>query len=244
MHQLLAVEPDLGKKADALVIEAKATFSKADRFEGQVRKVEMFDLARAKEETTDSKAVVTTVDEKLAFVIPAIVNYFDSLYQKELGNQTAKADLIVDGVVIAKDVPATFLLGMEKRLQATRDNLFLVIPTLDPNLTWSENENLRKGILQSQTIENYKTEKTVEPLVLYPATDKHPAQVKEVSLDRNVGKTVTVKHSGMWSVARKAEVLGKIDALIEGVKRARMVANDAEIPTQRIAKAMLDFVLK
>lgn len=244
MHQLLAVEPDLGKKADALILEAKATFAKADRFEGHVRRVEMFDLARSKEETQDSKAVVTTVDEKLGFVLPAVANYFDSLYQKELGNQTAKADLIVNGVVIAKDVPATFLLGMEKRLQAMRDNLFLTIPTLDPNLTWAKNENLTEGVLQSQTIENYKTEKVVEPLVLYPATDKHPAQVEKVSLDRNVGKTVTVKHSGMWSVARKAEVLGKIDALLEGVKRARMVANDAEIPTQRIARAMLDYVLK
>lgn len=242
MHQLLAVESDIAKTAEALATEAKATFSKADRFEGQVRKVDMFDDARAKENTADTKAVTTTVDEKLAFVLPAIGRYYDALFQKERANQLAVADLIVGGKTIASQVPATFLLGMEKRLNTLRE-LVLTIPTLDPNLTWTENANLRKGVVQSQPIENYKTEKVVEPLVLYPATDKHPAQVKETSMDRNVGKITLVKHSGMWTVARKAQVLSRLDELIEAVKRARMAANDQEVPAGVISQAMINYLL-
>lgn len=243
MHQLLAVEPDIAKRAEALITEAMSTFGKADRFEGQVRKVELFDDARSRENTSDTKAVTTTVDEKLGFVIPEVERWFDSLLQKETANQIAKADLIVNGVTLAKDVPATFLLGMEKRLQVIRDRLLLTIPTLDPNLTWSSNPNLREGVVQSQTIENYKTEKVADVLTLAPATDKHPAQVKEITLDRNVGKIILVKHSGMWTVSRKAQVLSKIDSLIEAVKSARMVANDAVVPDVHIAGVMFKFIL-
>jgi hypothetical protein len=53
--------------------------------------------------------------------------------------------------------------------------------------------------------EGQKTEKVSDVLVPYaPATDKFPAQVKEVTLDKNVAKVTTERQSGMVSPATKA----------------------------------------
>src|SRR5690606_27128882 len=109
---------------------------KAEHFLGQSRSVTYFDDARQHENVSESKPLVSTVPERLDYTLTTVGRYWDALLQKELANQSAKADLEIEGGPTIKDLPATFLLAMESRLEAVRA-VILTVPTLDPNIDWT-----------------------------------------------------------------------------------------------------------
>lgn len=234
-HELLAVEGDLSQTATMMLAEATATFAKKpDHFKGHTRSLNYFDETRSKENVTETKVLVTTVDQKLDHVLTHLGAYYDAMLQKEATNQTAIADLIVNGKEIGKGLPATFLLGMETRLKSLRE-VVQAIPTLDPATSWEKDENTGKGVYVSPPQTEFKTEKKLEYATLAPATERHPAQVKDWTIDVRVARLETIHRSGMWSVARKAEVLDRIDTLMHGIKQARQRANLAEVVKVQIA---------
>jgi hypothetical protein len=107
--------------------------------------VVFLDEAREAENESEVKVIETTVADKLDYLSRDLSRLYDVLLQKEIGNQEARADLVVNGEVLIPDAPATFLLGMETRLKALRQVL-LHIPTLEPGRTWTEDE--ASGILR------------------------------------------------------------------------------------------------
>lgn len=238
LHELLAVESDLHKTATAMLEETQNTFAKkADHFQGQVRTVNYLKEERQAENTTDTKALVTTVSERLDYAFKHIGRYYDAVLQKELANQAAVADLTFRGQMIAERVPATFLLGMEDRLKKLRD-VIAAAPTLNPALDWTLNGDEGSEIYVADSPTQMKTEKQLEYKVIVPATDKFPAQVEKWTADINVARVETKHTSGMWTPRRKAEVLSNLDELLREVKRARQRANTVEVPTTRIATVL------
>jgi hypothetical protein len=166
---------------------------------------------REAENTTDRKELVETVDSKLDHVWEALRDAIDVTVTKETSNTSAdaKADVIVDGKVVLTNVPTTALLALEKRLSHLK-GLYQSIPTLDPSYTWVPDTDAElPGTMKTAFAqEGHKTEKVSDVLVLYDATDKFPAQVKEVTLDKNVAKVITDRRqSGMVSPATKARWL-------------------------------------
>ena len=243
LHELLAVDGDLSSVLEKVIGEAVVTFAKKpDTFRGQTRTVTMFDEARSGENDTDTKAVNYTVGEKLDYVGRAAERSYDALFQKELTNQSAQADLIVDGEVLVRDVPATFLLGLETRLKKLR-TVFENIPTLDPSLKWDEDPSTGEGVYVSQTKTSLKTEKTVQHKVLYDATPEHPAKIEKWNEDTPVGRIETIQRSGMLSVRRKSQLLGRVDQLIMAVKKARQRANTVDVVDRKIGQDLMNFVL-
>lgn len=208
---------------------------------GFVRTLQLFD-----EEATplapDYKELDTTVDAKLAYQKEHIIRYLDAVLQKELTNTTAKADLVVDGKTITKDLPATFLLGLETKLKHIRE-VYAVIPTLQPGVKWEKDEDKGKGVyVTANPEETYQTEKIIEPVVLYEATKEHPAQVKEAAKTIKTGKYKREVWSGMLSPAEKSIILGKIDKLIRATKKARQRANATEVIKATVAKEIFSFI--
>lgn len=243
LHELLAVEADLQKAAQQMAADAVNTFSKKpDHFRGQVRTVSFFDDARQGENLSEEKAMVTTVDDKLEYALKFVGKYFDAILKKETANQGAKADLIVDGQTIAKDVPATFLLGMESRFKEIRE-MVLAIPTLEPAIKWELDPAKGDGVYSAPPTASMKTEKVISAIVLYEATKEHPAQVKETSKDVAVARIETHVTSGMWSPARKAVVIERIDAILRGIKKARQRANTVDVTEVYIAKSLFSYML-
>lgn len=244
LHELLAVEADLNNTAKAMLAEATNTFSKKpDHFLGQVRSATFLDPTREQENVSEEKTMVTTVDDKLTYALDKAGSYWDAMLQKEEANSTAKADLVVNGETLAKDLPATFLLGMETRLKAVQD-VVMAIPTLDPSLKWELDSSSGDGVYRSPVQTGFKTEKTINSKVLYEATKEHPAQIEKWSEDVPVAKIETTKYSGMWTPRRKADVLGKLDLLIRSVKKARQRANTVEVKDNHIGDKLIDFLLK
>lgn len=243
-HELIAVEADLKESATQMMADALNTFSKKpDHFKGHVKSTVYFDSARENENTTDEKALVTTVDDKLNYALSFLGKYYDALLQKEATNQVASADLVVDGVTIAENVPSTFLLGMENRLKNLRDVL-IAIPTLEPNMTWDLDQSAdRAGIYKSPPVVQMKSELTHSYKVLYEATEHHPANIKELTEQKPVARMETVHTSGMWTPHRKANAIARLDKMLRAVKRARQQANTAEIQRRTISDQMFAYVL-
>jgi len=168
---------------------------------------------------------------------------YDVIASKDATNQTAKADVILpDGTVLITGVSATTLLSLESKLQEAR-SVIEATPTLPSGIIWNfdANEGLFRAAEDKVT---FATKRTMKPVVLYDATDKHPAQVKEVQEDVPVAKITVSTSSGMLTSVRKSELLGKIDVLLRAVKAARQRANSTEVVDQKIGRTIFDYILK
>lgn len=245
LHELIAVEGDLKGTYNRIIGETKTNFSKhPDRYQGSVKKEKYFDT-EAPDVQDVEKTLDDTVYNKLEYTSEHIIRYIDAVYQKEKTNTVASADIIVNGNTIATNVPATFLLGMEAKLQFVRDNVYAQIPTLAPGIDWvpDPEHQLGEGVSkQAKPDQNWRTKKIRKAFVKYEATKEHPAQVETYTEDEKVSEVLTYNWSGMISPAKKSEILGRIDALIRAIKEARQRANSVEANKDTIGKEIFDYI--
>ncbi|MEA3385988.1 MAG: hypothetical protein U9Q89_06005 [Thermodesulfobacteriota bacterium] len=245
LHELLAVEGDLKGEKNKVKEESVVVFSKKPNlFLGAIRLLEMFDESRKEEEAagTERQEITTTVPAKLRYLSSAFVRFWDAKLQKEAANQEASADIMIDGVTFAKDVPVTFLLGMEDELKQLR-TVYDGIPTLQPGIEWIKDPQKGPGYWKAlHPLSKHKTEKTVQSKIIVPATKEHPAQIREWTEDVPVGRYTTENWSGMISPAEKSSILSKLDAILRACKKARQRANNQEVKKIAIGKQIFDFI--
>lgn len=242
LHEILAVESDLQNTAFKIMDEAKKTFSgRPAHFFGYHKKLDNYDES-APETPEEHQAMVTTVQDKLDYMKEHVTRYFDVVAQKDVTNQKACADVIVDGDTLLEKVPATFLLGMETKLKKLRD-VYDAIPTLPPGVIWEADISQGPNIFRTKYPEKkFKTAKTFQHKVLYDATDKHPAQIERWEEDVPVGMYITERWSGMISPAQKSVLLGRIDKLLRAVKKARMRANTEEVEDLNVGDKIFGYI--
>ena len=250
LHELLAVEKTRTSQAVKLLKETLAKFSKAQQyFQGYDKSLRM--IVDSPENTAienaarESVALTTTVPETLSYVMEHWVKAEDVIYQINDSNRSATADLYFRGEVIAKQVPVDELMGLETRLTTLR-GVLVEMPTLAATSKWElMTSSDKEGVWVIESDETtVKTEKVMTPVVLAPATDKHPAQIEKVVVDKPVGTFSIVKYSGAATSAQKAAVLGNIDDLLVEVKAARMRANQVEVSKGKIGQVLADIILK
>lgn len=247
LHEVLAVLADLEGTQKKIHDETIKTFSsKQGHFQAAHRTLSMFDDARKPEEAgaEQRSELVTTVADKLDYMSESHIRYWDALLQQEATNQIAKADLEVNGKIIAQDLPATFLLAMEKRLKNLR-GIYAAIPTLDPGVEWVEDTSAGKNIFKTAYPERtQKQEKAMKHQVLVEPTEHHPAQIEKWAENVVVGTYSITRQSSMITPAQKSEYLERIDNLIHEVKKARQRANSTEIVKKNIGKDIFEYITK
>lgn len=250
-HQILAVEPTRQAAADKQLAEIVKTFSKEALFVGNSRRLELFNKGPENEVEYSALEAKDSVNNKVQAVVPDNLNYMagifgawvDLLFQKEQTNQQAKADVIVDGAVIFTDAPATFLLGMETKLNKLRD-VFLAIPTLATGIDWQPAPDLGVHVYKGPQETDMKSQKTQEQKLLKQSSDKHPDTLVTVDTNRNIGKYTNQKFSGMMSVVHKAALIARLDKMMMAVKDARQRANNTEASTSRCAEDMFQYLYR
>lgn len=244
LNQVIAVEKGVRARETEKLTAIYKTFQRSDAFGGLVRKYEPGN----DDQTTPAGEIMPpekkNVQEHVAALITqlsdASAEIANVTYQRDVTNTYAKANVEVDGKVIVRDAPVPYLLALEKQLNDLHSEIKR-IPTLDSSEIWSFDDQL--GCYKSQTTETARTKKVSGALVLAPATDKHPAQVKEITEDVRVGTWRTTKHSSAIPQAEKAKYLANVEKLQKAVKYAREEANNADVAEANLpGKNILDFV--
>lgn len=246
LHEILAVEGGLKGASEKVITETMTTFNKKPQhFMGFHKTYEPFD--ESEKDTTGEEEhhqLVTTVHDKLDHTFNVWGKFIDAVFQKEATNQKATADIILDdGTVIATELPATFLLGLESKLKEVRAMLDSA-PTYEPGKSWKLDDGHGEHVYKSEHPEvKFRTRKEVRHKVLYEATDRHPAQIDKWDETVNVGRFIKNIWTGMISPAEKARMLERLDVLACAVKKARMRANEAEVKVGFIADDLKRFIV-
>lgn len=242
MHELLAVEASVTSSFHRDTDETQKVFGRGDLFTRTVTQKKHFDSSSSHLDTVVTKEITTKVKDRLNWYSESGRKFLDVILQKDLTNQSANADLEVDGVKILNDVPATTLLALETKLQDLR-KVFETIPTLQSGVIWEKDEN--EGLYRArEPAVTFSTKKVTKPVVLYEATKEHPAQVKEVSDDIPVAKITVDTYSGMITSAQKADILTRLDKLLQEVKKSRQRANATPVVEKTFGKEIFDYLLQ
>jgi len=238
-HELLSVEKNIKNESIRRFKEGINTFQKkSNHFRGHIKRFDSVDPDIAME-VLEEVPIVSTVDEKLSFIFQAAIDAVDITIQKEATNQLANADIIVEGEIIAKGIPATTLLGLESSLLEWKKCLH-TIPTLDPAVAWKFDDV--KGCYTSTLGTKTVKEKSTEWQVVAPPTKEHKAQVKEVTKAIETGTLSGEALSAMYTVAKKSAIIERLDVLLNSVKQARSRANSTEVVDINIGHNLTKFI--
>lgn len=238
LHATIAALPDRRAKAESVIAKVYQGFRKAGGFSGQSRV-----YTRTEEEGLEQppqfQRVQVQAEDELNRLQDALGELFDAALTQEVGNTHAAADVVVDGETVLADVPVTYLLFLERQLAELRTTL-VEMPELSPEDVWTWHANF--GCWATAPTTTYSTRKTPTPIVLYAATDKHPAQVQVHDREIPVGTWETIKLSGAAPVARKVAMLARLDKLRIAVKVAREEANSVEVQPMTAQQALFGYL--
>lgn len=187
----------------------------------------------------ESQKVQHNATEVFDRVAAILTELFDITATKDRANCEAKADVVVDGRVLVKDAPATYLLFLEKQL-SDLTTFIAKMAELDPGSDWTVDPST--GLFKTEPSATQRTKKLQRPIVLYDATEHHPAQTQLITEDVIAGQWVTVKHSGALPAPRKRQLLGRIEKLANAVKFAREQANSVETSEQKVGGAIFGYL--
>jgi len=165
------------------------------------------------------------------------------LGRKAATNQLAKADLVVDGVTIAEQVPATLLLDLEKEFRELL-HTFRAIPTLQSDVAWEDDPAAAKNVVRTKhPEERIRQERQKDFRIISEATKEHKAQIAEVEKTIDAGMWTTQFWSGMISSAEKSRMIENIELLLVATKKARTRANNQEVVDFKLGQSVKEFVL-
>lgn len=232
LHEILAVEKSLAESANHVIKDTiKNLAERRTLFEGQTKTHQIFDDSKQHlVQATENKEVQSTVNEQIDYMASTVAQYYDVILQKEVANQTARADIVIDNHVIATDIPAIVLLGLESKLLSLVA-VYNSIPTLDAAKSWTPAAGYAKPNVFVGTFPEERQQSVVSKTwkEISPATANHPAQLKEVESTDVIGKYTIVSFSAAITSEDKAARIARLQALIRAVKEARQRANNVEV---------------
>lgn len=238
LNQIVALNAPKKASVKSFLTRYYQLMQKPAPFNGQERKYKPND-DNGEQFPEESQKVQLKVDDILKELKDAWVNMYDVVLTNDAGNSAAKADVIIDGTTILKQVPVSNLLWLEKQISDWK-----AIITAIPKLSLSDNWNFDSvsGLFQSDEIQTHKTAKVQEPIVLYQSTDKHPAQTQLITKDVTIGHWTTKKLSSAWPMTKVEELLTRLEKLRDAVLKAREEANITEIEQQKSGEQIVKYI--
>jgi hypothetical protein len=238
LNQIIAVEKGTKERVHQAYTKAHQGLAKPEPLTGIGRTYQPLS-EEGEQLPPENKYVQASVTSALDEIQKLLTDLFDVTFTKDVGNAQAKADIKVGDTVLLKDVPSTYLLFLEKQLADLR-TVIAALPRLDPAQKWIWDE--QQGFFKSEPIRTARTKKVTEFVIAAPATDKHPAQVKEVTNDVLAGYWTTVHYSGALEPTRIAELAERTQTVLDAVKFAREAANMTEVEQLKAAKPIFDYI--
>ncbi len=226
LNQVIAVERTLKTSVEKDVTAAYHTLQKPALFEGMNRIYRPFVDDLSARLPPESKKVQQNASDLLTEATLRLSELFNVTWQKDAGNQKAKADVVVDGKPVLTNVPAPFLLFLEKKLVEVQ-TMISKLPTLDPAESW-ELDAVDK-LWKTGTIQKVRTEKVSKVIVLHPGTPEHPPQTQLVNDVQSIGNWEEQRVSSAFPPAEQKRLLQRVEKLRAAVKKAIQTANQTEV---------------
>jgi hypothetical protein len=238
LNQIIALVNGKKTRTQKNLTEVYHNLQKPTLFDGISRVYEP-DTELGETQPPEKKLIQYKVSDALLSVRETVTDLLDATATQDYANCKAKADVKVDGKVVLKDVPVTYLLFLEKQL-IDLHTFVGKLPTLDPADKWEFSEQA-DAYVSEKSVRN-STKKVLRNHVKSEATEKHPAQVETFSEDVKVGEWHTIKFSGAIPAKRKNILQAKVEALQEAVKVAREEANSIEVETVKVGESVFKFL--
>lgn len=237
LHELVAIRKGIKTRTYAALSQLHKISQKAELYNGMTKEYHPIEEDGLK--LPPASTIVQSFFEDILNQARTIATEaWDTEATQEWGNQQATATLTLGNLTI-ENVPATFLLYMEKQLS----DLYTFVeklPTLDSDKIWLKDENSRTYV--TDEVKTARTETVTSPVVVTEATDKHPAQWTNVNKIMTRGYWHTRNQSGAMPKPLKAKLLTRITTARDEVKRARSRANDTEVEKKQVASALFDYL--
>lgn len=229
LAQLLAIEKGVRQEDNRVASELYKQLQRGASFQGQTRTYRS--LLEGGVQQPDARTQIVADAKTILTDFRAVrARTLDITVTKDVSNHDANANLVVEGVTLAENVPAVTLLALEKHA----DDMVAFIqalPTLDPTEHWTYDENA--GCYRSDPSNTLSTSKEVVPLIIWepddPATSKHGPITDKVTKDVPVGEWTVTKFSSALPADRKRQLLDRVRKFREAVKIAREEANRAPV---------------
>lgn len=244
LHELLAVKPTREGETDALMKDHTKKFNSDLHLFAKTKKV--FEPAtegeneRANPVVEEDTVLVTSVKTEMDFVLGKFTDLVDLLFTIDVANMAAKERLVIGGVDLGQ-IPATFLVHLEKRLNQVLA-LAQGMATADPASGFAQDPSMGPNVLRAEPIRRARTAKIESFQTVAPATDKHPAQVVKVTKDEVTGHVTTTNWTSLPTVHQKSEMIARIVAVKDAVVQARARANCLEIEQQKLFGEIVKYI--
>lgn len=240
LNQIIAIEKGVKSRVFSEISELHKINQKPELFNGLSRQYQKKD-EEGEDFPPERKKVQFSADEILARFSRISSELLDVTARKDWSNGSAVADIRVEDKTILAKVPVTYLLFLEKQLTDMR-TFINAIPVLDEAENWVKDTS--SGLYKTNVVQTHRTKKVVKPIVLYPATDAHPAQTQLITEDVLAGYWLQERHSGAIQAPKKKAIAERVEKLIQAVKAAREEANGInEITTPDVGEAVFNYVL-
>ena len=246
LHELLAVESNLKGQAEKCRTDLQSTFANKRHLFQQKLVTYTPDGENQQSETREQSDIQTTVRKEIDWLKPIQLRAIDAACAIDIANTRAKADIVLeDGSTLVKEVPATALLQLEKRVKEVLE-FAKAIPTLDPAKGFKQDPAREEGVYAAREVKKTSTAKRDKYITITPSTPQHPAQIAKETVDERVGVILEQEWSALITPADKAKFLERGEDLLRAVSKARSRANGEEIdPTvNKIGGAMLDYIFQ
>ena len=243
LNQVLAIEKGVKERNFASLTKAHHMLLKTEQLKGLSRTYMPLDDDGEKF-PSETKVLQIRTDEVIRQIQGRLCELFDVTAARDYANCKARADVVVerhDGepLTLLTDVPATYLLWMEKRLIDLR-TFVTKLPVLPPDETWEFDDNTDS--FKSAETKTAKTKKLPVAFLKAAATKEHPAQVEVVFEDKLQGYWTIINYNGGLPKRRIAEMTERVESLLKAVKFAREKANGQDVQTHQIGDKVLGFI--
>jgi hypothetical protein len=245
LHQIIAVERGVVADAEKKVADIRhvlAIGGDNDPLTGISKVYESRQGEEGDQLPAQSRRVQLTVPELLGHVRSHLTRLFDVKFTREYANTQARADVVVNGTTLVKDVPAGYLLFLETQLTQLITGLIDRLPALNPAEDWNS-DGTPAGVWKSAPRRTERTRKVPQVQVLYEATAAHPAQVRPYETDVIEGYWTTIKFSGQLPAKVIQEMRARAVEVLEAVRFAREHANTITVTDRKAGNAILGYVL-
>jgi hypothetical protein len=238
LNQIIAVEKGIKSQSLRDLTDSHQMLQKTSLLSGISRTYRPKD-EEGEQLPPESTKVQVKTEEVIRRTVEVLTRLFDVTATKDWANTQAKADVVVDSQVLLSQVPATYLLFLEKQL-VDLHTFVSKLPVLDASETWTLDNSA--DAWATEPMQTTRTKKIPRNHVKAEATEHHPAQVEVYYEDVVVGYWRTVKFSGSLPATRVNELIERVEKLQQAVKYAREEANGIEVQDQKVGETVFKYI--